>query len=170
MLLGGARDDEDVARVNELKKFACDLGVDVSVCFHHAVMSDVCMHGGFLACSAVLRAIPPQHAVLQTAGRARYGLHCPSSSLGANAMLVMRSSIFKLSSLFPGRSLIGLHTMWCEHFGIGVVEMMVRPIFSRELYGSGCVTSESLPLLFSSVRCATRLRGSPPSPIAPVGR
>jgi alpha-1,2-mannosyltransferase len=25
-----------------------------------------------------------------------------------------------------GRSAVGLHTMWCEHFGIGVVQMMVR--------------------------------------------
>jgi alpha-1,2-mannosyltransferase len=26
-----------------------------------------------------------------------------------------------------GHSAVGLHTMWCEHFGIGVVQMMVRP-------------------------------------------
>ena len=25
-----------------------------------------------------------------------------------------------------GHSAVGLHTMWCEHFGIGVVQMMVR--------------------------------------------
>lgn len=33
-----------------------------------------------------------------------------------------------------GRASVGLHTMWNEHFGIGVVEMMVRALVMRELH------------------------------------
>jgi hypothetical protein len=45
--------------------------------------------------------------------------------------------IFEINAPFPkllewvSRAKVGLHTMWNEHFGIGVVEYMVSYSFSR---------------------------------------
>lgn len=54
----------------------------------------------------------------------------------AKRLGVQDSVTFRVNAPFSdlvellGKSLIGLHTMWCEHFGIGVVELMA----------AGCVT------------------------------
>ena len=40
-----------------------------------------------------------------------------------------------------GRASVGLHTMWCEHFGIGVVELMILPHFQHA--GGWCAELES---------------------------
>lgn len=41
-----------------------------------------------------------------------------------NVMFVVNCSFAELKG-WLGRASVGLHTMWNEHFGIGVVEMMV---------------------------------------------
>lgn len=46
------------------------------------------------------------------------------------------------------QSAVGLHTMWCEHFGIGVVQMMVRSSlrWSSQLLNMQCVWTRRLDL------------------------
>lgn len=79
LLIGGARDEGDRARVEALKELACkELGLELG----------------------------------QGPGQVDFAVNLPLSEL--------RSTL--------GRALIGLHSMWNEHFGIGVVEMMAAGV------------------------------------------
>jgi glycosyltransferase involved in cell wall biosynthesis len=62
---------------------------------------------------------PPLQLLDEVAGLAR--------ELGVEDRVIFRKNVGwdELRQLL-GRSAVGLHTMWCEHFGIGVVQMMVR--------------------------------------------
>jgi len=75
ILVGGCRDVEDEARVNELKELASSLGVSKSISF------------------------------------------------------VINQPYPVLKQLF-GQASVGIHTMWNEHFGIGVVEMMAAGLIT----------------------------------------
>lgn len=73
VIVGGARGEDDMERVRELKTLAIEEGV------------------------------------------------------GTNVEFLTNEPFPRLRDLL-GRSLIGLHTMWCEHFGISIVEMMAAGV------------------------------------------
>jgi len=52
--------------------------------------------------------------------------------VGGRVDFVVNCSFDELKA-WLGQASVGLHTMWNEHFGIGVVEMMVRALVLEEL-------------------------------------
>eukprot|EP01104_Vermistella_antarctica_P014549 TRINITY_DN4606_c0_g1_i8.p1 TRINITY_DN4606_c0_g1~~TRINITY_DN4606_c0_g1_i8.p1 ORF type:complete len:414 (-),score=75.81 TRINITY_DN4606_c0_g1_i8:1382-2623(-) len=73
VLCGSARHEEDIARVDELKRLSAELGI---------------------------------------AERVRFEL---------NVSYARRNDLFRSAA-------VGIHTMWCEHFGIGIVELMAAGV------------------------------------------
>ena len=109
-LVGGCRGEEDERLVAGLRKQAEELGIQVDplLCF----------------CCLLLHRTSTLPWIICSSGGSLMFSHFPNHFIQSSVDFSLNVSLSALHCAL-GEATCGLHTMWNEHFGIGVVEMMV---------------------------------------------
>lgn len=130
VLIGGSRNDEDAARVEILRALARKLHVEVrfSILVLRRMRSTQAQHSSSPSQGGCL--LSPGALQLLISGFDRLPdvlivLRVPFSAVQEHVEFMINASYPAMLSYLE-RASVGLHTMVDEHFGISVVEFMVR--------------------------------------------
>lgn len=122
-MLGSCRGPEDEARVAALRRLVAEEGIEVCWVVER-ILALLWVRGmDWRDCDLTLP-------------------YPPSVTIGQNHVEFVVGASFPELKRWLGRASVGLHTMWNEHFGICVVEYMVRPVRSAP-----CIFPPSPPLV-----------------------